>query len=177
MDVTATVCRLLPSFLVLVSGALMIFYAATANNTRIGQESLASNSHSEKEYVALQTSYNLIERTTLEKPNETCSVKIVTNRHDSKTGSGAISPSKACSFEMFDDYFKETGHFYGSGYWDNTTSRYYPEHCAFTRYLETNSQLENCLVKKNIMKILVTGDSTGRMLLLALVEFIQNQQG
>ena len=56
------------------------------------------------------------------------------------------------------------GSFYGKGAWDTQKVEYLPADCTFSNYTANKSSLSQCLDNKNISRILVTGDSTARLL-------------
>ena len=80
-----------------------------------------------------------------------------------------VPPEKPCSLSYFHEYFKANGQFYGKGAWDARTVEYLPADCTFSNYTGNKSSFSQCLDYNNISRILVTGDSTARLLSTSLI--------
>ena len=75
-----------------------------------------------------------------------------------------MQPDRTCTLSYFHEYFKTNGQFYGKGAWDTQKVEYLPADCTFSNYTANKSSLSQCLDNKNISKILMTGDSTARLM-------------
>ena len=80
--------------------------------------------------------------------------------------------SKPCSLTYFHQYFQRTKQFYGDGVWYRPDVEFHPHDCWFTNHTYNAASLARNLRKKNISKILTTGDSTARQFHLNMVRLL-----
>ena len=114
-------------------------------------------------------SSDILKRAAFEGDIVDCSVDVFTS--DEKKGFKnylhRTNPDNVtCSRDIFNDYFKEKGRFYGDGAWyvtdeKNIVADFYPTGCSFSNSHFESSKLGKCFGKLNVSKILVSGDSNG----------------
>jgi len=169
------------TFLLLATLALLILFNAVKipdiEKYRFLSPEASPNTPMEKKSVqksslSAQDEYDSIQMAPFEESNRTCSVG-----YRSQMDDDASRRNKSCTWNFFDRYFQETGQFYGDGYWDQTEREYVPEHCFFSNRLQKRQEFETCLSRTNISRILITGDSTGRLLTLEILAFLESQEG
>ena len=95
-----------------------------------------------------------------------------------------IKTQEVCNFGYFNNYLKRYGQFAGEGVWyapptgaPSVQVDFNPSGCSFMRVSRGDYVLRECLQMKNISKILVTGDSNGRMLTQNMIQIFERVTG
>ena len=81
--------------------------------------------------------------------------------------------NRTCTLTYFQEFFRENKQFYGQGAWKQNTVEYAPRDCVFTDFTQNVEHFAKCLERKQISRILLTGDSTARCMFPTFMAFFE----
>ena len=81
--------------------------------------------------------------------------------------------NRTCTLTYFQEFFRENKQFYGHGARNRDAVEYAPRDCVFTDFTQNVEHFSKCLERKNISRILLTGDSTARCMFPTFMAFFE----